>query len=706
MSLILHLSDLHLLPSGADEPIGDYKSGFVPPEHRQKRVHLLVDTLRGLRQKLDEDGERLEAIVISGDVTTRGAREGFELLPDLLQNLGNQLPNPAKIVVVPGNHDATYGTPPSSRERYQHFINLVRAKGYVTPFLDGVDDPENHTNCLIGERFVVCAVNSADYAGAREPLDAKVERQLTALRDSVSAPEELLAQFEKLRLIDAARINPAQLRAMADKLRAADPGHQRVRIVTFHHHLQPVTLNEELKPFESLSNLAEVQTALRDSEVDVVLHGHKHVSALIELTLPPSGNADRDPHICWVVSSGTVGGQVGVGAEVAKLLRIDAPAPRTRTMTVYSVPALSAGGRLGNLPPRQVVVASPAIKSQHTTVVYGRTIADIHEQIVLPAFKDRIDGPVVCVLREPSNVPTPPATYHPVLIERDRLAGWFKGQVQWWQSAAVADGKPFTHGDYIRRWHGVRDQLEDAARLLRQSPQTSRALLTLYDPDRVGQGAPFPSFSMLHLKVRDRRLEMLAFFRKHEMRYWWAINVAEIALIQSELIGRLSEPGREITAGPVVTVSAEAVFSESLPKVAVPQLDQHAWNGSPELARIATAVYDRSMPQRGAVLGQAVTWFEELRPPQNMPSDGPYVAVAGPAALLKLLLALQRNYSSADDQPRDLVDTLESFVETQKAWKSLGEGNQGASYGDWTARSHRLIEGVTAQLRRMSSGLL
>jgi len=122
--LILHLSDLHLLPKDTDEPVGDYKRGFVPPEHRQKRVDLLVDTLHGLRVKLNEDEERLDAIVISGDVTTRGAREGFEMLPGLLGTLGDQLPDPGAIVVVPGNHDAAYGTPPSSPERYRHFIAL------------------------------------------------------------------------------------------------------------------------------------------------------------------------------------------------------------------------------------------------------------------------------------------------------------------------------------------------------------------------------------------------------------------------------------------------------------------------------------------------------------------------------------------------------------------------------------------------------
>ncbi|HZK37173.1 MAG TPA: hypothetical protein VFC57_09535, partial [Aeromicrobium sp.] len=150
-------------------------------------------------------------------------------------------------------------------------------------------------------------------------------------------------------------------------------------------------------------------------------------------------------------------------------------------------------------------------------------------------------------------------------------------------------------------------------------------------------------------------------------------------------------------------VSAEAVFSKSLPKVAVPQLDQHAWNGSPEVARIATAIFDRSMTQRGAVLRQAVAWFEELAPPQTMPNDGPYVAIAGPAELLKFLLALQDNYPSAADGKHELIERLESFVEAQKAGRSFSEGDEASGYPEWASRSRKLLSALTSQLNGMSS---
>ena len=55
--------------------------------------------------------------------------------------------------------------------------------------------------------------------------------------------------------------------------------------------------------------------------------------------------------------------------------------------------------------------------------------------------------------------------------------------------------------------------------------------MTLFDPPGPldNQQFKFPSFAMLAFKLHGDRLDATAFFRKQEMRYWWPINVAEIA---------------------------------------------------------------------------------------------------------------------------------------------------------------------------------
>jgi predicted MPP superfamily phosphohydrolase len=141
MALVLHLTDLHLGSRGGAVAMGDYKSQFVPGSERVSRNHLITSTLEALAQHLRESGETLDAVVISGDITQAHALDGFEALDQTLGALGNCLPAPDHILVVPGNHDVKWGTDPSSAERYESFINHTRSRGYITPFLDGIDLP-------------------------------------------------------------------------------------------------------------------------------------------------------------------------------------------------------------------------------------------------------------------------------------------------------------------------------------------------------------------------------------------------------------------------------------------------------------------------------------------------------------------------------------------------------------------------------------
>ena len=50
MSLLLHLSDLHLAADEDDEDLGDYKSDVISRSERQRRVTTLRQTLRALNR--------------------------------------------------------------------------------------------------------------------------------------------------------------------------------------------------------------------------------------------------------------------------------------------------------------------------------------------------------------------------------------------------------------------------------------------------------------------------------------------------------------------------------------------------------------------------------------------------------------------------------------------------------------------------------
>ena len=703
MSLILHLSDLHLLPPDSDEEIGDYKVELVPKGERQTRVTLLRNTLRGLRLRLQEEGEHLDAIVVSGDITYQGSPEGLDLLPDLLSELASELPSPDRIVVVPGNHDVGFGTAPGSRERYEQFVSKVRDRGYVTPRLDGIDTAATHA-VLVTDSYVIVAMNSCDYSVAVEPISAAATGELEKLISSGSISEDLEKEISRLRLYDAARMNGDQLRAVSDALLAADPENKKLRIVTFHHHLLPVTLNEEMKSFESFSNLGEVRNFLSDSHVDMVLHGHKHVGRILldSYSSLHEGSAPDERYACMIVSGGTIGAQVGVGGEVAKLIRIDAHLPRTRRVIITSLPALGAGSSLpAAMKQWQVPLRSPVARDTAGLTLRGRSAADVHEALEdLHRYGDH-SGPVICVIEEAAGADSAPPTYPQLESAATQIDDWFAGQVRWWQSHAISEGKPFTHGDYIRRWRGHRDQLTEAVDALRASPQTSRAVVTLFDPPGAldNQDVSFPSFTLLAFKLRGEYLDATAFFRKQEMRYWWAINVAEIATLQTEVSKRVTNGTLRVLPGRITTVTSEAVFSDVAPKVAVPLMDQYAWREPIEFARIAAAIHDQSMPGRSKELAKAEVMFSELTPPAEMPEDGPYVSIAGPRALLGALNGMGDCYGQ-DLSPSDLVAKVEALVDKNMANANLSKGTSGTtSYEAWQQSCEALVKEIIEWLR-------
>jgi hypothetical protein len=93
MGTFLHLSDLHLAgPEAAGDVTGDYKVDAVLPADRQRRTSVIRHTLEQLGAALLAAQIRLDAVVITGDVTTHARAEGIELLPDVLGRLGDALP--------------------------------------------------------------------------------------------------------------------------------------------------------------------------------------------------------------------------------------------------------------------------------------------------------------------------------------------------------------------------------------------------------------------------------------------------------------------------------------------------------------------------------------------------------------------------------------------------------------------------------------
>jgi 3',5'-cyclic AMP phosphodiesterase CpdA len=660
VALILHLTDLHLGGKPDDGLVDDYKAEIIPMAERISRRRLLQTTLAAISRSLEESGEKLDAVVVSGDITYQNDPTGFEALETVLGTLGKQLPAAEAVLVVPGNHDVTWSTPASTPERYKHFITYIRSHGYSTPLLDGIDIgvsspgiPSRNLLLLDGGRVQIIPINSANYCGVIEPLGVDAEAQWASICKKLPSSEwdALSKSLHLLQINDAARISPDQFTALADMIASCPlPVRSPVtRVAVVHHQLLPVSTREEVKRYEAIINLGAFREFLLTNGFDLVLHGHKHTRKAYweNSTLMDPDEAHAKPML--VVSGSTVGGADTSRTEVCRLIRIDTQ-NTARCITVTSVPATDAGGKAKRSDAtRYPIWDKTGVCHQSSDIcktISGGTLDIVYDKL-LSYFvgKKELDvvHNLVCEVTNPAGAIALPINY-PELSGRNDAARqqWLEELVKWWQ---LFQGGPrgregFTHGQRIYRYEGNEDQFEEALRALEKQSNTSRAMINLVYPlqDRWDASKKAPSFCSLQLFIternRTRHLNFVAYFRKQEMRYWWPVNFAELVLMHKQAVDRLSSSYRDITAGSIITFAASARVGEWLPKVAVPTVDRLLDEDENMLWQLAYGLVWHGLPAKEAVMAKWDELLQNLIPEDRADPDGAPIAIRGLTTLI------------------------------------------------------------------------
>jgi 3',5'-cyclic AMP phosphodiesterase CpdA len=730
MPYILHLSDLHLSAGDDQGVIGDYRRDVIPPAERKRRRHALEATLRGLARWLRMQRATLDAVIVTGNVTYQYQEAGFEQLEQVLSNLGDRLPPPGRVLVVPGNNDVAWGTAPGSRERYDRFIRYVRERGgHVTPLLEGIDltanDPPSSVNPLLlstDGSYLVVALNSSNYAGVVERLPGINDQDLEELGRRANDNAALRRTYEellRLRVADIARLSPVQLRAVGSLLDGLPPASEEgpIRMVALHHQLLPVSSSEEIKPYESITNPGEVRDFLRNNEIDVVLHGHKHVGRLYWDYPETDGAEDAtllEPSAgrpILVSSCGTI----GVRDELATLIEVPErrpDQPPSRRIRVIRVPSLAVGVRTPEGFPT-TMVSLPVRGSRRTRspaiLLEGQTVSEVYAQL-RERFDDLTDGGrlhnLVCHVAEgPSGLELPAG--YPEISGHADLGRWFVDTVAWWQrDRSRLKGRRFTHGERLRRF-GLEqkvDQLADCAITIRGDPGTGRAIATLVDPivDRVtDRSLKFPCFTTLQFVVVESSvLDCIVYFRLQELRFWWPINVAEIAFLQRLMTERLRADGLPLRSGAIMTITAIAHTSDAPPNVLVPLVDQLVEDDRGRLWSMAHALFWTDIPDREGKLDDWERILEDWLPGEQGDPIGAPVPVDGLRELADQVgwLVAERGSSRG----RSVVDALERMIEANEDYlqSELRGLDRLEAYARWRLRTlanaRRLLEAVEA----------
>jgi len=586
--LFLHVTDAHLAPDGG--PHQNFKEADIksklPGIEMRDRLTIFRQTLSVLAEHLAFNKQVLDGVIVSGDATHQGAA-GSSLRDLLTKELKIE---PAKIIVVPGNHDVICKTPPSDKSRYERFIDAWRTpEPCVTPLLDGIEttidgalqggtfkhllrDPEN--------RWVVIPINSSNWCQINRSASKLLMAHLSELKSKgVKEKGEIAKEIEDFLAADVARVSPDQLAGLERILSDVPP--QALRIAVLHHHLLPVSTDEEIKPFADIVNLGLLRQFLRQHNIRVVVHGHKHRSQLYYDHIYDERGDKTNAHRVLVVSGGTLMSNSIENNEPFRLIEFN-DLPHAPICDVSRVPLKKVGVDWAPLPKISKRIWEPDETHNGPISIFGSDVSDVYaraKQLVSAEGKHR---PLICTLNLPQDkvkpkhlIPVDYALQYMGAEPEQRL----EQMVDWWQlpSSRIEKRIPFIHGTRLRNYGGSFDQLDNVVQALSDNPGTSKAIAVLIDPIRDLAMKPpsgFASFCLVQFcgRVNENLLDCIGYYRAQEFLQWWPVNIAELRHMQAYVAERVN-----MGLGTVTTVTGDARVAADIrtpTQVAVPLIDQ------------------------------------------------------------------------------------------------------------------------------------
>ncbi|WPB79804.1 metallophosphoesterase [Archangium violaceum] len=706
----LHLTDVHLASAGVEFARADHKVD-VPEIRQDTREEVLDLTLGRLAERLRQEKRVLDGVIFSGDAQDRGRPGGHELLLELLlKHLSVFGVSPANIVAVPGNHDVPRASPPSSPARYELFAKVWRTAGCVTPWLDGLDskhaDGGAHRLAADDGSWAIFPLNSCNWSHVSitlpEPLASVWANlhELAAVGDKKVA-EKLRSQLDGLARYDMARISSAQLEVLRGLIEATHQPRsgRQLRIAVVHHHLRAPSLREELKPFADYSNLAQLRAFLRERDIAMLVHGHKHEhAAQFEHIYDHDGER---AHRTLVLSGATF--EPGHEADGVRLLTIKGM-PNSPSVHIEPI-AVPRGGVDAHSAPAitRRLWASDEVPGG-PVVIQGSDVDAVYERACEVAGADAANGTLIVHLDLTTEVkgelPLPSSYPIPKPMEANERQRWLKELVEWWQleRSGFEHRMPFVHGSRLRRYGGKIDQLKRIISLLREKAST-RALAVLVDPFRDftqdGTDEEFASFCLVEFKRRDlgssrRAVDAIAFYRAQEFARWWPINIAELRFLQWKICEELGfSPGR------ITTIAADArTHSRTPTQVAMPIIDRWLDQAPERLHLLANALVNKQLgsePQREAVRGweQTLTDLEATAKEYN--PDGLPIAIEG----LNMLAAyLEVAVVSADSSLSRFTRTLRRLARSNHQFEDGARSK--ADFDRWSTDTLEAVSELVA----------
>lgn len=212
---LLHISDPHF--SAEEYNVEPYKA------------------IEGLIELINKKNEKKDFfILLTGDITSKGNKKGFELATNFFSNLFEKVGiNPKNFIVCPGNHDYNE----EEFEDFNAFTNNIR-KDNVWEF-----NTSNSNRIYIKDNICFLSINTAHHF---EHKHGKID---------ISNLENLLrSKYEEIEKT-------------------------KIRIILCHHHI----LNLFEKDASAIKNSYQLFQLIKEYNFNFLFHGHQHAKQLFNI---------------------------------------------------------------------------------------------------------------------------------------------------------------------------------------------------------------------------------------------------------------------------------------------------------------------------------------------------------------------------------------------------------------------------------------
>lgn len=706
MSLILHLTDIHF---GKEQFLGDIKvKKTLADNSKIQRSQVYSNTLKAITRYLEANDLTLDAVIVSGDITIGNQESGFKMFDELINSLGSKRPENKNIVVLPGNHDVTWGLKDGDPNKYQLFIKYIRDAGYTTPYLDVVDEGKNPDIILNLDsgKVQIVPINTSHYCGSLSGFSDDAEWSKAKHLLESNSLTEIIKEIDKFRLHDISRVSPAQIDFIDSKIDKEDA--TVFKIAVTHHPISPVTINEEFKTFESITNLGSLRNFIFEKNFRMLLHGHKHNQSTFWDLVPDLTKSynDLEDQLPLLIVSGSQLNETGTANDLCRLIEIKSNGLNSEVKLI-SIHSNQSPGKLKIADEKyyQYEKFHPNVNK----IIAGLNVDEAYNGILNHFHDDTtLCTNLICEIHNPGDKIIIPKKYPVNQSISETADEWIEKLVKWWskENSAIATVR-YTHGSRIYKFgESKTDQVQTVIDALKSKPLSSKGIAVLFNPDTdgVSEIKKGPHFCLIQFFIKERNgaknLDCIAYFRKQEMRHWWLVNVAEIIDLQNRLISEFNAQNNDdvkhIKNGVITTVAAIAYLgdAEARPLVVIPEIDllfeQDRSGESNTLTNLAYSLFYDQIPYRSKNCELWLQLLDDMVPREIRDENGIPIAREGLQHLNQSISNLLKN------QPTPAINDL--YYQLERLWSANDEyskqtlaGSKSKSYDDWKKKCTEII---------------